>query len=144
MRYKLGQSIPLRCTLLFLTSLGRRASCGAFMPYIFIYYISLKVGSPESEDNDNSNKGPRKKGRANGDPPATKMTRSTERTGMITTLKAGIEENALNLLAHSTKTEKEVIGKEVALCAEKRDQDTRMLLISNEASFELRELFPRD
>ncbi|KAK5769888.1 hypothetical protein PVK06_049928 [Gossypium arboreum] len=63
-----------------------------------------------SWDNGNSNKGPRKKGRANGDPPATKMTRSTERTGMITALKAGIEENALNLLAHSTKTEKEVIG----------------------------------
>ncbi|KAK8571998.1 hypothetical protein V6N12_028062 [Hibiscus sabdariffa] len=38
------------------------------------------------------------------------MTRSTERIGMITALKAGIEENALNLLAHSTKTEKEVIG----------------------------------
>ncbi|KAK8704886.1 hypothetical protein V6N13_048498 [Hibiscus sabdariffa] len=65
-----------------------------------------------SWDNGNRNKGPRKKGRANGDPPATKMTRSTERTGMITTLKAEIEENALNLLAHSTKTEKEVIGEE--------------------------------
>ncbi|KAK8572929.1 hypothetical protein V6N13_048497 [Hibiscus sabdariffa] len=50
MRYKLGQSIPLRRTLLFLTSLGRRASYGAFVPYFFIYYISLKVGSPESEE----------------------------------------------------------------------------------------------
>ncbi|KAK8485775.1 hypothetical protein V6N13_061532 [Hibiscus sabdariffa] len=28
----------------------RRASCGTFMPYFFIYYISLKVGSPESEE----------------------------------------------------------------------------------------------
>ncbi|KAK8499085.1 hypothetical protein V6N12_075935 [Hibiscus sabdariffa] len=73
-----------------------------------------------SWDNGNSNKGPRKKGRANGDPPATKMTRSTERTGMITALKAGIEENALNLLAHSTKTEKEVIGAKYALSSEKR------------------------
>ena len=54
MRYKLGQSIPLRRTLLFLTSLGRRASCGAFVPYFFIYYISLKVGSPESEVRANS------------------------------------------------------------------------------------------
>lgn len=53
--------------------------------------------------------GPRKKGRANGDPPATKMTRSKERTGMITAQKAGTEEKALNfLLAHSTNKVKSV------------------------------------
>lgn len=49
-------------------------------------------------------------GRANGDPPATKMTRSTERTGMITAPKAGIEEKALNLLAHSTNKVKSVLS----------------------------------
>lgn len=51
MRYKLGQSIPLRRTLLFLTSLGRRASCGAFVPYLKKMLKSVFKCALERNDN---------------------------------------------------------------------------------------------